>query len=131
MDVAGASGSDVGALPELLHDLGAAEDAFGLLGEQEEQLELGKGELDRVSVHSDLMTGEVDLDPAPRELRCLSAGAEVELAPAEQGAHPTHEFRGGEGFRQLVVCPELEPENAVDLGVSCRQHGTRPGSPRP
>jgi len=52
--------SDVGALPEVLHDLAARKNATWLAGEQREQVVLGRRERDRLAVSGYLVLDNVD-----------------------------------------------------------------------
>ena len=69
------------------------------------------------------MLRQIQLELADAELRRPLAA--VELAPAEERAHPGHELGHGEGLRHVVVRPDLEPEHPVDLAVLRRQHQDR------
>ena len=60
MCVARAFVADVGALPEVLHDLAAREDATGVAGEQCEQVVLRGRERDRIAIGGYLVLDDVD-----------------------------------------------------------------------
>jgi hypothetical protein len=44
------------------------------------------------------------------------------LAAAHDGSDPRGELTDGEGFDDVVISPELEPEHPVDLLAPCREH---------
>src|SRR2546421_8560805 len=85
VDVAGALVADVRAVPQVLHDLAAAVDALGLLGEEGEQAELRRRQPDRVAVDPHLVPGDVELERA--NAADAEASRPVELPPAKDRAH--------------------------------------------
>src|SRR6478672_10488250 len=62
--VARAFVADVGALPEVLHDLAAREDATWVAGEQREQVVLRRRERDRLAIRGYLVLDDVDSQAA-------------------------------------------------------------------
>src|SRR3989304_5938756 len=106
--VARARVADVGALPEVLHDLVAGEDLAGPLGEEAEQLELRGREADGLPVDRDRVAREVDPDAADVERRAGAALA-IELAAPQEGAHPADELRGRERLGHRVGGARLGP----------------------
>src|SRR5437588_202 len=64
VDVACALVADARAVPEVLHDLAAAVDPLGLLREEGEQAELGRGQADGPPVDPDLVAVHVELERA-------------------------------------------------------------------
>src|SRR5205823_30591 len=86
VDVARALVAHVRRVPEVLHDLAPAVDALGLLGEEGEQTELRRREADRLRVDPNLVPVHVELE-RPDAADASARGA-VELAPAQDRAHP-------------------------------------------
>ena len=86
----------------------------GPLGEELQQVELLRGELDGRVVDADLPSAGVDRDPPG--LHDLRAGGAVRAT--QHRLHAGDQLRGGEGLRQVVVGAELEAEDPVDLAVA-------------
>src|SRR5690606_18471691 len=53
----------------------------------------------------------------------------LHLDPAEHRLDPGLELGNGEGLRQVVVGPEFQPQDAVELGGPGREHQHRHGDP--
>src|ERR671933_228103 len=85
VDVAGALVAYVGAVPEVLHDLAAAEDALRLGGKEREQPELRRGQAHALAVDPHLVAGQVEAERADL-LDRVAHGETVEVAPAEDRA---------------------------------------------
>jgi hypothetical protein len=64
--VAGSLVCDVGALPEMLHDLAAGEDSSGFFGEKSKQLVLGRAARNRLAVSLHFVLDDVDVNPRSR-----------------------------------------------------------------
>src|SRR5918995_3101687 len=114
------------ALPQLLHDLLAAEHLTGPAGEQPQYLELRAREIDRLAAHRHEVTGEVD-SYRPRLDRRRLAGrrAAVQLAAPELSPHPAEQLANREWLRDVVVGADLETDDLVDLGVLRREQDDR------
>src|SRR6266542_1842700 len=123
VDVAGPLVADVGALPQVLHDLPPAEDPLRLFREEHEQPELGARQVDELAGDRDPVSGEVD--PDVPDLADPAGGRSVELAPAQDCPRPADELGHRERLRDVVVGAQLEPEHPVDLGVARAQEDDR------
>ena len=131
MDVAGANVAGELGLPELLHDLEAAEDLAGALGEQPQDLELGAGQVDGLAADGDEVAGKVDRHVAGVDALAVllsDTACPIELAPAELGAHAAEQLADAERLRHVVVGADLEADDLVDLGVLRRQQDDRNGA---
>ena len=115
VDVAGSLVSDVRALPEVLHDLLAAEDALWLTREQVEEPELGRCQRDQVSIDAYLVTDWIEFEAADSTGRADSFT--VELATAEDRANPSDQLGHRERLGHVVVGADLEAHHAIELGA--------------
>src|SRR6266545_7221431 len=111
------------AAPEMAHELFACEDLPGHGGEMRHEAELRACERHRPSVDRRGVPGDVEVEPA-HALHDGAAGP-VELAPAQERTHATDELGDRERLRQIVVGADLEPRDAVELGVAGGQHDDR------
>src|SRR5262245_16410056 len=73
--------ADVLALPEVLHDLPPREDPAGVAGEEGQELQLRRGQLDRLAVRGRLVPLEVEVESADVADRVRLA--RVELPPPQ------------------------------------------------
>src|SRR3954452_15114936 len=96
--------------PDAGHQLVAGEDVAGVRGEEPEQLELLRRELDGVAVATRLATAAVELDLAEDD---RLARRRVSVAAPENRAHTRRELARRERLSDVVVGPELEPDDAV------------------
>ena len=127
MDVARALTPDERAVPEVLHDLAPREDSVGRAGEEREQRELGRGQLDLATVDAHAVAHEVELEAAYAYDGALSRGA-VELVPreAQRAIIGSDAYFGGLG---LATAATLQPallhrglaRAAVDAGANVLQ----------
>src|SRR5262245_4470904 len=108
--------------PDAIHQLVAGEDVAGMGGEEPEQLELLRRELDGVPRPARLATGAVELDRAEGD---LLSGRRGPVAAPEDSTHACRELARREGLRDVVVGAEFEPYDPVSLlAAGCEQdHG--------
>src|SRR5215210_4179068 len=123
VDVAGALVPDVRRVPQVLHDLAAAEDTLRLLREQHEELELGRGEPLVVAVDRNLVANRIELESADTQHRRRARA--IELASPDDRADAHDQLGHRERLRDVVVGPDLEAEDAVQLGALRREHDDR------
>jgi hypothetical protein len=103
----------VGAVPEVLHDLLAAEDPLGIARQEVEEPELGRSQRDHVAVDAHLVPSRVELEPADAFDRA-SAFA-VELPAAQDRADAPDQLGHRERLRDVVVRADLQPDDTVHL----------------
>ena len=104
VDVDGAGAAEEVVAPDLLEQLGAGEDAAGVLGEVLEELELLVREVERAPAQAGGVGRLVD-DELAEHQRALGAGA-VGGAPGPQQAQPgVHLGRARAGQQHLVDAP--------------------------
>src|SRR5438105_3282764 len=82
--------ADVGALPEMLHDLAPREDSPRLLGEQGEQVVFRWCERHRLAVGGHFMLDDVDAQAAEPAYGYVALP--VELTPAQDRSHAAEEL---------------------------------------
>src|SRR3954451_4841569 len=100
--VAGALVADEARLPEGLHDLAAGDGAARSLGEQREQPELRRRELQRLPLHPRTVAPQGELEGA-HAVHGAPRHAGVELPAAQDRAYAAHELREREWLRDVVV----------------------------
>ena len=71
------------------------------------------------------MSGQVDLDVAEVDRGRRLALGDAALGPPEEGPDPGDQLAQAERLGHVVVGPELEPDDLVDLRVLGRQHEDR------
>ena len=86
-----------------------------------QQAKLQSAEFDVTSRNADSMRGWIDVDIAMLQRVALRHGI---LAP-QQGAHTGDQFAHAEGFRDVVVGAEFEPDHPVGLFAARSQHQDR------
>jgi hypothetical protein len=89
-----------------------------------EEIELLGGETDLLLADVHLALAGIDLEIAVFELFGLRAPA-LGSGPAENALHASDELARIEGLRHIVVGPDLEPDDLVDVLVTRRQHEDR------
>src|SRR5918997_2823205 len=92
----------------------------GARGERHQKLELGVGEVHLLAAHGYPAAGEVDAQPVVVEL--VGALARGDGRPAHYGSHAGDELAHGERLGDVVVGPELEPDDPVYLVVLGGEH---------
>ena len=127
-----------------VQELAAGEHPARLADHGRQELELGRGELDRPAADRDPHAGQVDLDVGdPQHLGAAGSGR---LGPPQHGPDPGHELLGAERLDHVVVGAQLQADDPVGLvpravsitigtlEVRRRLRATsspsRPGSPR-
>ncbi len=102
----------------------AREDAAGLPCQREQQLELRRREVDAP-------VGDGDPHPADVELHVRRAHhlgmRQVAVDPAQNGPDTGDELARTERFRDVVVGPQLEADDAIGLLATCGEHDDRHG----
>src|SRR5262249_8810360 len=110
--------------PHEVPEPGPARHPMGVANEEREQLELPEGETELLAIEEDLVG--VEVEPEPPALEHLVRRARLlGEAPAEHGVHPGHQLARAERLGHVVVGPELEAEDAVDLGGARREDDDR------
>jgi hypothetical protein len=66
-----------------------------------------------------------EVEPEAADLPDRIDGRTVVFAPPEDRPHPAYELGARERPADVVVGPELEPQNAVELRILGRQHDDR------
>ena len=111
MGVHGAILAEVVVVPHFLQDLLAAEGDALVGGEKDQQVKLLGRQADFLTGHPDGMAGRVDgqitEDHGPGGVFRAGQGA------VEHGAHPRHQFPGGEGLDHIIVGTALQPGQLV------------------
>src|ERR1700737_709429 len=91
-----------------------------------EQLELASGELDVAAIHNHAPRGTVDGELADDiQLRNRLRFVGVWRGTPHDGIDSSEHLTDGERLGDVVVGPELEPDDLVDLSVFCRDHDDR------
>src|SRR5215208_3903354 len=112
--------ADVLALPEVLHDLSPRVHLLWLFGEEGEEPELRRRQPHVLVVDAHLVPDEIELQPADAPYRI--ARETVELAAPQDRPDPADQLGHRERLGDVIVCADLEPDDAVDLAVLCGQH---------
>src|SRR5262245_22550490 len=97
---------------------------MGVADEELEQLELPEGKTERLPVEEELVGVEVEPEPPALEHLVRRAWL-LGQAPPEHGVHPGHQLAGAERLGHVVVGPELQAEDTVDLGGARREDDDR------
>src|SRR5829696_8782882 len=106
--------------PHTLRNSAAREHPAGTGGEGHKELELGVGEVDLFTVGRHPATRQVD--PEPVVVQLVRALARRYRRPAHDRPDAGHELPDGERLGDVVVRPELEPDDPVYLVVAGGQH---------
>ena len=116
--------------PQGLQQRLPAEDAPRPGRERAEELELDVRELHRRAAHLDRSAGEVEDDAVgPDDVPAVRLAPE--RGPAQERPDPAAELADRERLRDVVVRPELEPNDLVQLVVAGSEHDDRHGALRP
>ena len=106
-----------------VQELAAGEHPARLADHGGQELELGRGELDRPAADRDPHAGKVDLDVGdPRHLR---PAGRCRLGPPQDGPDPGHELLGAERLDHVVVGAKLQADDPVGLVPPGGQHHDR------
>ena len=105
--------------PDVLEQAVAGEDDAGIAGEGGEEVELPGPELEAAVAHGRLAAAGIDAEVADLHGAAASRG---DLGPAEDRPDPGDEGARVERLRHVVVRPELEPDDRVDVVVPRREH---------
>ena len=121
MDVDGALAPAVDLLPHLGQDLALGHDLTDAAREQEQQVELPAGQLDRDAVDRHLARGRVHDEAADDEpVLTLRRGRAT-----EHGPHPGLELVDGEGLEDVVVGPGVQGTDDGRVVVTGRHDDDR------
>ena len=90
-----------------------------MLHEELEQLELLGGELELEPIHADAAFRREQAQVLRFQFARLLV---TRLMAPEQGAAAGHQFADAEGFDQVVIGPQLEPEHTIGFGVPGADH---------
>src|SRR3954470_24306069 len=100
-------------------------DATGLAREVAEDLELRRRQADPALTALDPPPVEVDQQVAMPDHAPADGVGQVSVGPAEERLDPAEELAQPERRRQVIVRPELEADDLVDLFVAGREHQHR------
>ena len=105
--------------PDVLQEAVAGLHPPAAPGQELEQLELGRGELDLAPLHQHRVPGNIDLEVTEtqvshRFLRRLGAG--------EQLPDAKHELPRAEGLGDVIIRPKFQTEHAVHFRRTRREH---------
>jgi hypothetical protein len=117
VDVDGLGRSEPVRLPHLAEHVLAADDGAGIGGEQCEEVELLRCQLQVAPGERDAPRADVDLERSRDELGVPHPA----LRAAEDRADPREQLAEAERLHDVVVRPELETDDAVDL-LPLRRH---------
>ena len=92
----------------------------GAGGEEGQDVELGRGEVDGLSAAGRPASGGVEFHTVDAQ-RSGGGGARA-VHPAEDGMDPCDQLSGAEGFGEVVVGADGEADEEVGLRVSGREH---------
>src|SRR5215210_2922534 len=98
-------------------------------GERYQELELRVCQVYVLAAHSHPAAGQVDLQAIVAELVLALPGGH--RSPAHDRAHPGHELPDCERLGDVIVGPELQAHDPVDLVVLRREHNDRDVALRP
>jgi hypothetical protein len=121
VDVEGLGGAEPMRVPDLVHDPLSTKDLAGVRHQQMQEIELAGREHDRIPVLRDRPRRGVETEGSDLERAPLFARA----SPAHDGPDPSRELPRREGFDDVVVGAQLEPEDAIDLLPSRGEHHDR------
>ena len=115
------------AAPDPLHQRFAAEHDAAVAGEQVEQVELVRRELDLAVVEPRVAPRRIDVEPCTDDRPGCDRrrGRLATRAAAQQRAHARDELAHAERLRQVVVGAALEAEHLVGLFAPRREHQDR------
>ena len=105
-------------VPDLVHDVLAADHVAGVCHEHVEQVELLGGKLYRLAVIRDGSRGGIEVDGADVD-RTLTRGG---MTSAHDGAHAGDQLAGREWLDHVVVSAQLQADDAVDLLPARGEH---------
>src|SRR4249919_2439521 len=111
--------------PQSLQELAPREHDAGALREDDQHLELDERELDGLPANVDCPSGNVDPELAPLDELLPFSGEVRRRGAPEECAHAAPELADRERLRDVVVRPELEPENLVELLAAGGEHDDR------
>ena len=116
VDIDRALALDVGVVaPHRGEDLLAAERLAGVARQKDEQLELGRGEVEQRLIAARLAAIQVDRQIASAQQIGVSSRRELAIGPAHMGANSGEQFTQPEGLGHVVVSAHLQPQHLVDL----------------
>src|SRR5207302_18173 len=105
-----------------VEELRASEDAARLAGKRRQDLEFGGGEVDRTALPIDAHPRNVEGDARRAD---YVTGLLGPIAPPEDCSYASNKLPGAERLRDVVVGPELETDQLVDLIIPSGQHHDR------
>src|SRR5450759_772421 len=108
--------------PDPFDELLAGVGKLGSLGQCVQQVELGAGELYRGLSQVDLSGLRVQAQVPDRAHLWVPSGLDGGAWAAKQAADTGGQLSGGEGFGHVVVSPDRQPDERVDLFTSGGQH---------
>ncbi len=122
--------------PDLLQQFFTAENPAGMARQESEQLVFARGEIDPLTGDRDLPGTQVDGNVSVDERVVSIAGAlrwRLDGATAQPGSHPRDKFPQRVWLDHVVVGPEFQTDDSVDLLGPARQHDYRyfAGLPQP
>jgi len=118
MDIEGLGRPEPVRIPDLVHDLLPSDDLARIGHEKVKEVELTGRHVDGLALLGHRAGGRIQADRSH-----LDGGAPLRwLAPPHDGSDPRRELTDGEGFDDVIVGPELEPEYSVDLLASSGEH---------
>ena len=97
----------------------AGEDLARMAGKDQEQVELGAREGDRLAAACDLTPWHVDRQIVHPD--CIRID-DVAVDPAQQDAHPGHQLARGKGLGDVVIGAQFQADQAVFKFDPRRQH---------
>jgi HlyD family secretion protein len=106
--------------PHALHERVATEDNPAVRGEQIQQIEFVRGQIDVTAIQPRETARGIDRQPAGRHGRRMRPGGGA--AASQQRTHSGDEFADAEGFRQVIVRATVESQNLVRFFATCGQH---------
>ena len=121
VDVHGAGLAVEVVAPDLFEELVAAEDDLRLAGEGFEQVEFLAAEVDGLAADVDFAPLHVDDEVAGADGRRFGGGR-CSRGAAEDGFDAGDDFAWVEGFGDVVIGTELQPDDFVDVVVAGGEH---------
>ena len=109
--------------PHPLEQLAAREHTTGRASERDEQIELERAQLDGLTVSLDL--AGVDVDHEPRRTRAAPRFGRLHHPAPQHRLHAGDELAGAEGLRHVVVGPDRQADELVDLLRTRREQDHR------
>src|SRR5882724_7592447 len=120
--VDGAAVDVLGVAPDVGQELAAGLHPAGALHEQAQEAELGRGERDLLAADAQLVAGDVELDAPHREVGLAVRRGGLRLLPPQDRLHPQDHLARAERLADVVVGPQLQADDAVDLLAAGGQH---------